>query len=74
MDDPSVIMASVVIVWQLSVKYRRKLSVGKSISINHRRNMSVGNYGMAVIVWQLSVKYRQTLSVGKAIGMYLKYI
>jgi hypothetical protein len=53
-------MASVVIVWQLSVKYRR--------------NMSVGNYGMAVIVWQLSVKYRQTLSVGKAIGMYLKYI
>jgi hypothetical protein len=30
---PSVIMASVVIVWQLSVKYQWKLSVGKAVCI-----------------------------------------
>jgi hypothetical protein len=30
---PSVIMAWVVIVWQLSVKYRRNLSVGKAVSM-----------------------------------------
>jgi hypothetical protein len=40
-------MAWLVIVWQLSVEYRRILSVGKSVGINHRRIYSVGNYGMA---------------------------
>jgi len=38
-------MAWLVIVWQLSVKYRRTVSVGKSV--NHRQIYSVGNYGMA---------------------------
>jgi len=30
---PSVIVAWVVIVWQLSVKYQRNLSVGKAVSM-----------------------------------------
>jgi hypothetical protein len=39
-------MAWLVIVCQPSVKYRRIVAVGKSVC-NHRRNLSVGNYGMA---------------------------
>jgi hypothetical protein len=38
-------MAWLVIVCQPYVKYRRIVAVGKSIC-NHRRNLSVGNYGM----------------------------
>jgi hypothetical protein len=33
LNIPSVIMASVVIVWQLLVKYRRTLFVGKAVCI-----------------------------------------
>jgi hypothetical protein len=38
-------MAWLVIVCQPSVKYQRIVAVGKSVC-NHRRNLSIGNYGM----------------------------
>jgi hypothetical protein len=71
MDYPSVIVAWAVNISELSVKYRRKLSVG-NVNGTNRRNNSVGDCGMGSNVLQLSVKYQRLHSICKAVGIYLR--